>query len=154
MGRAHSMAAVVLAVGAMGCGEDDEGCNLYYTVNPVTFDRIIDLGGDAPRSDRWRLCLNDACFALHASGHEVPYSAEPSSPIDIDGIWVDVTQEPDGRFRVHTGLEFGESYSPGATVRVELLGVLKSGKRLRIPAHTVHFRRYDSCHVLIDRSWI
>lgn len=154
MGRAQSMAAVVLAVGALGCGEKDESCNLYSIVNPVLFGRIIDLGGDAPRPDRWRLCLNDACFALHASGDDVPYSAEPSSPTGIDGIWMDVTQEPDGRFRVSAWLEFGESYSPGEAVRVELLGVLKSGNRLRIPGHTVHFRRYDSCHVLIDRDWI
>lgn len=154
MGRRNTMAAVLLAVGALGCGEKDESCNLYSIVNPVLFGRIIDLGGDAPRPGRWRLCLNDACFALHASGHEAAYSIDGGRVGDLHNLWMDVTHEPDGRFRVHAHLEFGENYDPGEAVRVELLGVLKSGKRLRIPGHTVHFRRHDTCHVLIDRDWI
>ena len=155
MGRAHSMAAVVLAVGAMGCGEDDEGCDLYYAWNPVMFGRIIDLGGDAPRAERWRLCLNDDCYSLLVDT-EGWVSLPPLRGDKWDttfGMWV--TQEPDGRFRLDGWLAFGEDgYSPGDDVRVELRGVLKSGNQLRVPAHTVHFEEVGSCHTETHQTWI
>lgn len=148
------MAAVVfLAVGALGCGE--ETCELYYALNWVLFGRTIDLGGDAPQDERWRLCLNDDCYALLVDS-EGWVSLPPLRGDKWDTTFsMRVTQEPDGRFRLSGALTMGEGgYSPGDDLRVELIGVLTSGKRLRVPGHTVHFEEVGSCHTETHQTWI
>ena len=66
-----------------------------------------------------------------------------------------ISRESDGRFRLAGDFGFGEGgYSPGDDVRVELIGVLTSGKRLRVPAHTVHFEEVGSCHTGTRQTWI
>jgi hypothetical protein len=154
MGRWNTMAAVVLlALGSLGC--DSESCYLYYAGNGLLFGRTIELDGDAPRDERWRLCLNDDCYALLVES-EGWVSLPPLRGDKWDTTFgMRISRESDGRFRLSGYFTFGEGgYSPGDDVRVELIGVLTSGKRLRVPARTVHFEEVGSCHAETRETWI
>lgn len=149
------LAAAACALGCLACDSAAESCDFGIAINGMPFHRVLDLGGDAPRPDRWRLCLNGDCAPLVGEGEFV------SLPEDSEmGSWgiafhMYVRQTPDALFHLDGYIEFGaDRYRPGDDAEAVLQGTLTSGRTLRVPGRTAHFERVGGCHSETALTWL